>query len=248
MELEEYGRLAALERRHWWFRAKRSFVDALLVRARAGPPPPGAVVVDIGCGAGGLLVGQGEGVVTVGLDDHAAALLHARRAGVRRLVQAGATAVPLADGCADRVFLLDVAEHVPDDRRAFAEVRRLLKPDGVALVHVPAHPRLWSRHDEAMHHVRRYTRSELEARLAEAGLEPVALSYTFGALLAPAAVLRLGRGGARDDGTDFEATPRWADGPLAAWHRLEAAWLRRFGLPFGLSLGAAVRRARRGGS
>jgi SAM-dependent methyltransferase len=233
-----------LERDHWWFRGKRAAIAALLERAGAAPPRPGELVVDVGCGTGAVLERFGAGAVAVGIDDHEDALGYARGRSGALLARADARALPLRAASVDRIFLLDVAEHVPEDAAVFAEIRRVLKPTGVAVVHVPAHPRLWSPHDEAMHHVRRYTRAALAARIAEAGLVPVLLSYTFGALLLPAAAVRAWkRRGAASGGerADFGVTPPWMNRALAGWQRIEAAWLARADLPLGVSLAAILR-------
>jgi SAM-dependent methyltransferase len=236
-----------LERDHWWFRGKREAVAALLARAGAGPIRPGDRVVDVGCGTGAVLERFGAGAVAVGVDDHEEALRFARRKGGARLARSDARALPFRRASVDRLFLLDVAEHVPEDDRVFAEVRRVLAPGGLAVVHVPAHPRLWSPHDAAMHHVRRYTRRSLADRIEGAGLVPVVLTYTFAGLLVPATVVRgwkrrADRGGGAD--ADFDVAPGWANRALSAWQRAEAAWLARANLPAGLSLGAVVRPAR----
>jgi hypothetical protein len=103
---------------------------------------------------------------------------------------------------------------------------------------------MWSPHDEAMHHVRRYTRTELEARIAESGLATLVLTYTFAAILLPAALVRaVKRRDSSGERADFGVSPGWANAPLATWQRIEAAWLRRLDLPFGLSLAAVVRPA-----
>ena len=246
MEPEEYGRMHRLERDHWWFRGKREAVAALLARAGAGPPRPGDRVVDVGCGTGAVLERFGSGAVAVGIDDHEEALAFARRKSGARLARADARALPFRTGSVDRLFLLDVAEHVSEDERVFAEVRRVLAPGGLAVVHVPAHPRLWSPHDAAMHHVRRYTRRALEDRIEAAGLVPVVLTYTFGGLLVPAAIVRAWKRRAASVGgerADFGVAPLWANRALSVWQRAEAAWLSRANLPLGLSLGAVVRPA-----
>jgi SAM-dependent methyltransferase len=202
--------------------------------------------VDVGCGTGAVLERFGAGAVAVGIDDHEDALRHARGKSGARLLRADARALPFASGSVDRLFLLDVAEHVPEDARVFGEVRRVLATRGLAVVHVPAHPRLWSPHDEAMHHVRRYTRSMLAARIEEARLAPLVLTYTFGALLVPAAAVRAWkRRGARAAGerADFGVAPAWMNRLLAGWQRAEAAWLGSANLPLGLSLAAVVRPA-----
>lgn len=247
MEPEEYGRMHRLERDHWWFRGKREAVAAMLARAGVGSPRPGERIVDIGCGTGAVLERFGAGAVAVGIDDHDDALRYAREKSGARLIRSDARALPFRPASVDRLFLLDVAEHVPEDARVFDEIRRVLKPEGLAVVHVPAHPWMWSPHDEAMHHVRRYTRLELEARIREARLVPVVLTYTFCGLLLPAAAVRVWkRRGARtttSERADFAVAPSWMNRVLAAWQGLEAAWLVRGNLPLGLSLAAVVRPA-----
>ena len=233
-----------LERDHWWFRGKRAAIAALLDRAGVQAPGSRDLVVDVGCGTGAVLERFGAGAMAVGIDDHEDALRYARDKSGALLARSDARTLPFRTASIDQVFLLDVAEHIPEDAAVFAEIRRVLKPTGLAIVHVPAHPRLWSPHDEAMHHVRRYTRSELEARIAEAGLAPVLLTYTFGALLLPAAAVRAWkRRGAEPAGerADFGVAPAWMNGVLAGWQRIEARWLARANLPIGVSLAAVLR-------
>ena len=100
-------------------------------------------------------------------------------------------------GTAGLVTLLDVLEHVADDRRFLAEeVVPLVAPDGTLVVSVPAHPHLFSAHDTALHHERRYRRGELLERL-DAHFEVVETGPLFTSLLAPraaqVALERLGR-------------------------------------------------------
>jgi len=246
VEPEEYGRMHRLERDHWWFRGKRAAIAALLDRAGVSPPGPRDLVVDVGCGTGAILERFGAGATAVGIDDHEDALRHAREKSRALLARSDARALPFRTASVDRVFLLDVAEHVPEDGAVFSEIRRVLKPTGLAVVHVPAHPRMWSPHDEAMHHVRRYTRAALQTRIAEAGLAPVLLTYTFGALLLPAAAVRAWkRAGSKRESAgeraDFGVAPSWMNRMLAGWQRIEAAWLAHANLPLGVSLAAVLR-------
>jgi hypothetical protein len=102
-----------------------------------------------------------------------------------------------------------------------------------------------------MHHVRRYTRRALAERIEGAGLDPVVLTYTFGGLLVPAAIVRAWkRRSNRGAGerADFGVAPGWANRALSAWQQAEAAWLARANLPLGLSLGVVVRPAGAAGS
>ena len=66
----------------------------------------------------------------------------------------------------DAVYLLDVLEHLPDDKSAMRQVAAALKPGGLVFVTMPALKCFWSYNDEVAHHCRRYDRNDL-ARLAE---------------------------------------------------------------------------------
>lgn len=91
------------------------------------------------------------------------------------------------DGSADLVTLLDVLEHVADDRRFLAEeIVPLVGTGGTLVVSVPAHPRLFSAHDTALHHERRYRRGELLERLRP-HFDVVETGPLFTSLLAPRA-------------------------------------------------------------
>ncbi|GGM30296.1 MULTISPECIES: methyltransferase domain-containing protein [Micromonospora] len=122
-----------------WWRPDGAFAMLhWLARARAALVPPAsrpdALLVDLGCGAG-LLAPHlaGKGYRHVGVDLTGSALEQARTHGVT-VVNADATAVPLADGCADVVAAGELLEHVPDWRRAVGEACRLLRPGGLLVL------------------------------------------------------------------------------------------------------------------
>ena len=102
-------------------------------RGRLVPPTerPGAVLVDLGCGAGLLSpYVAGKGYRHVGVDLTRSALEQAADHGVTA-VQADVTHLPLADGCADVVTAGELLEHVVDVRSVIAEACRLLRPGGL---------------------------------------------------------------------------------------------------------------------
>ena len=196
MNPEEYERMHELETHYWWFVGRRRIVQTLLQHTTPQLPSKAPRLVDIGCGTGANLpmlrdsVGPGGSVV--GLDFSPLALAHARAelGNVQNLalLQGDAMRLPLRDASADCVTMMDVLEHLSDDKRALSEVARVLKPGGALVLSVPAYQHLWSAHDEALHHFRRYEKPELRARLREAGLRVDKLSFAM-SLMPPAAYL-----------------------------------------------------------
>ncbi len=108
------------------------------------------------------------------------------------------------------------------------------------LATVPAYPLLWSRHDVANHHYRRYTRPALRSALAAAGWQLRRITSFNSVLLAPAAAVRLAqRGRVPDDArvSDLQLGPIWLNRLLELPLRAEARWIRGGrGWPLGLSL------------
>ncbi len=196
MNPEEYERMHELETSYWWFVGRRGIVRTLLEDTVPRLPSKALRLVDLGCGTGANLpmlrevVGARGNVI--GLDFSPLALQHAKSEvpGVQNLglSQGDAMQLPLRDGCADCVTMLDVLEHLRDDRKALSEVERILKPGGALILTVPAYQHLWSAHDEALHHFRRYEKHELRARLREANLQVDKLSFAM-SLLPPAAYI-----------------------------------------------------------
>ena len=104
-------------------------------------PIAGSDFLDLGCGAGWaarLAKMEGGARRVIGLDFSGTALALARQHTPQVLwVQADGTALPLPDAAFDRLFCNGSLEHFPDVRRGIAEVARVLKPGGRAVLIVP---------------------------------------------------------------------------------------------------------------
>jgi SAM-dependent methyltransferase len=228
-----------VDEHHWWYRGRRRIIAAELERL---PLPTQAVVLDAGCGSGRTmveLVQYGE-VHGIELDPEAAEVARARHAGevmIGRLEE-----LPWDEATFDLITCLDVIEHTPDDRATLRELRRVCKPGGWLLVTVPAYQALWSTHDVANHHYRRYVRRTLRAAASEAGWNVERMTSFNSVLLAPAAAVRLAqrRRLRQADATytpELKLGPTWLNGVLERPLRAEARWLTRGRtLPAGLSL------------
>lgn len=98
---------------------------------------------------------------------------------------------------ADLYLMIDVLEHVSDDRALVLEYVLAAQDGAVFAVSVPAFMSLWSPHDVFLEHYRRYTLPELISTLESSGLEILEARYLFGLLYLPAWILRRIRRGGR---------------------------------------------------
>jgi len=221
------------DRLHWWFRGRLAI---LLTTLRQALPRRRVRLLELGCGSGNVLAALGEFGEAVGMEVHPDLAAAARAAGLD--VRQGALPDDLVvpPGWADVVLLLDVIEHVADDAAALAVARRALAPGGLLVVTVPAYPWLWSAHDVALGHRRRYTARGLR-RLAEgAGFTVERVSY-FNTLLFP--VVALARAWKRFTGDathDLHRPAPVLNRGLERLFALERYVVPRVPLPFGASL------------
>lgn len=241
MEPEEYGKMFELEDHHWWFQSRLHLTRRTLDRHAPRPEGRPAVMLDMGCGTGMFLERQGQERKTFGLDFSREALSFTRQRGLNRLVCGDSQQLPFRDEGFDIVTAFDLIEHVDRDDSLVSEVHRILRPGGILLSTVPVHPSLWSEHDVALHHKRRYRRREFEGLFDPSRWETLRSTYTFASIAPPAAAVRLARrllpSGSNGDATaDTNLTPAWLNQALIGWHRLENAWIERFNSPIGLSL------------
>jgi SAM-dependent methyltransferase len=178
---------------HWWFTARREIVLSLLRRAiRRGRMQLPLRVVDVGCGAGGMVPYVREFGYAIGVDPSPEAVGFALQNGIEaRPGSLPADVRRAGEDPFDVVLLLDVLEHIDDDAAALRGLRAVLRPGGVLLITVPAFQFLWSQHDVVNEHRRRYTRRALARRLRRAGFALDEISYFNTVLFLPIAAVRL---------------------------------------------------------
>ncbi len=232
---------ARAESRHFWFRGFRAFVTPLLRYATAGRPDP--LLLDCGCGTGANVEWLGTFGRAYGFDLTEIGLRIGREAGRTRLARASVTAVPFPTGSFDLVSSFDVlyALDARDEREAIAEMYRLLKPGGFAIVNVAAMPALRGDHSVLSHEIRRYNRDDLRRRLEAAGFSVVRLTYTNSTLFLPLAAARMlqrRRGLGRETNAEHEIAvpPAPINAAMSVVLWAESLWLRAFNAPFGSSL------------
>jgi SAM-dependent methyltransferase len=241
MERQAFDRMAELDGAHWWYVARRQILSELIKRSVR--LPAGGKILEIGCGTGHnleMLSGHGH-VDAVELDDDARSLASTR---LGRPVLAGKLP-DIADEIGDRydlVTLLDVLEHIPDDKGALAGTIRLLKPGGKLLLTVPANPWMWTAHDAVHHHHRRYRKREVARLAREAGFEIDLLSHFNTLLYPPIAAVRLVGKARNKEESDDRMPSAPVNSLLNRIFAAERSLIGRVPMPFGVSLAAVLRR------
>ena len=239
MERVVYDRMAELDERHWWYRARRQVLQALI--ERVVQPPKGAAILEVGCGTGHNLpmLGRFGEVEAIEIDPAA------RGFAERRLGRAVSDArLPELAGIPrahyDLVAALDVVEHIDDDGATVAALASCLKPGGKLLLTVPAHQWMWSRHDELNHHKRRYSKRGLRRLIEQSPLKLEAIGY-LNSLLFPLAVgARLASRLTGGEGGDDKLPPEPLNYLFERCFAAERRLIGRVPLPPGLSLFAVA--------
>jgi len=248
MRPSELRKMRKLEDTYWWFVGRRHLVRDLV--ARRAPEQP-RLILDAGCGTGGTLShlrGMGE---LWGCDVAPEALQECRERGFENLNACPVQTLDFPDDRFDVVVSCDVIEHVAEDDEAMREMARVLRPGGILVLTVPAHRWLWTAHDEALDHLRRYESAGLRELIEGAGLKielySKAVAIAMPAILGAVAYRRLLRAFSGGEGRRSEQTALFElPSPLnqmLIWMLDVEAWLMRYiSLPIGASLVVVARK------
>lgn len=166
MDSTEIQNLADLESVHWWYLLRSESVTRW-----SRSLPSGSKILDVVSASGGntiLLSDLGFDLTSLEMSDLGVELQLKRGLNV---IRGDATNLPFQSESFDAVLCLDVLEHIDDDVSALKEMYRVTKQGGKFLFSVPEDPKLWSDHDEAVSHVRRYLRKDFENKICNVGYQ-----------------------------------------------------------------------------
>lgn len=242
MKAAEYERMYRYEDHYWWFVSRRELVVSL-VRQLSLPPHP--VIVDVGCGTGATAAEMQKYGMVLGIDISPLALAWSQERGLRNLLLAAAERLPISRGSVDVIIATDILEHLDDDVAVLKEFYRTLKPGGYVVVTVPAYSILWSEHDLALMHRRRYVARVLAQRSRAAGFEIVRLTYALFFLFPLALVMRLLKRRPppeKEPEAQLPPLPEWLNRLLIRFQRIETAMLKYVRFPWGVSVVAVLRK------
>lgn len=238
-----------LEKTYWWFRGRRAILSRLLSRFVSGAQSRSLKILEVGCGTGGNFEVLSQHGHVVGLDIALGAFAHSE--GQWPLVLGDGLRLPFREQTFDAVFALDLLEHLEDDGALLREFSRVLRDDGSLVLTVPAVKSLWSGHDVALAHWRRYARKELVGKVNSAGFQIRKLTFALGLLFPLIYVFRklqnlffkLGR--RKQHPAGIVRLPRLLNGLFVLLLKLEAGILPWVSLPFGVSLVCVATKSRR---
>lgn len=255
MQNHVYADYPQLEEKHWWYAARRKFINRLI---QLYPIEGQRRWLDAGCGTGGNLRSLHGPETRLGIDFSQTALRVGLEAYEEQDEQNGQLIqwicgdvgrISLKNNAVDMITCLDVLEHVPDDSQTIKEFYRTLAPNGLAIFTVPAHPFLWSSLDRTSQHYRRYTPAQFHELICTVDWEIVEWG-SFNSILFPImAGVRLFQ---RFAEWVFpirlrEGASQWSVGPclgkwfhsIFLWEHKFARWLPRW---FGVSLYAVCQK------
>lgn len=242
MRAAEYDLMHAVEDRHWWYTVLRGLVDEAL----AGRLPAAARLLDAGCGTGGMLAflrGRKADVELAGVDAAEQAVRCCHQRGLSAVQQGRVEELPFADASYDVVLCLDVLYHAGvDEQQALAEMGRVLRPQGLLLLNLPAMAALRGAHDEAVCGARRYDACQVRELLSGASFDLEMIHYWNAWLCLPLLLWRqLSRLKSRRT-SDLSLAPSWMNRMLAGAGRVDAELCRSLQVPFGSSVFAVARK------
>ncbi len=172
------SRYLTLWERHWWWRSRQAHILSQVKRLRDGHSGR-ARILDVGCGDGLFFEALSRFGEVEGIEPDASLVNNPRWRERIKVARIGESPDILPAETYDLVLMLDVLEHISDDSQALAALRRSLKPGARLLLTVPALSWLWSGHDVANEHCRRYDRRSLRTVLESSGFRVESLQYFF---------------------------------------------------------------------
>lgn len=163
------------EQQHFWFVSRKEFITSMFNKYLSKTKK----IIEIGAGTGFVAKGLQEAGYNISVGEmHLSGLRYAKEKGLDSCYQFDLFDPPFEEEF-DSVGLFDVLEHLDDDVRALAQISKMVKPEGLIFITVPAHQWLWNRDDKIASHKRRYSKKTLTDAVKQSGLEVIRAKYFF---------------------------------------------------------------------
>ncbi|MFA5033775.1 MAG: class I SAM-dependent methyltransferase [bacterium] len=234
MDIREYSKHFELESKHFWFKGRRAIISKRLEHIVKNK---NIKILDGGCGTGGNSSCLADYGIVFGIDNSRVAIQFAKNQNKKLLVST-IEDLPFKRNAFDIIVLLDVLEHIDLENPALVTIKKTLKNKGYLIITVPAFNFLWSSHDKASHHKRRYTYATLKKTLQQAGFRIEKLSYMSFFLFPFICMIRVMRNFCflKKTTSDLVPTNNMLNNVLTSLYYIEAWLLGHISFPFGTSL------------
>jgi len=221
---------------NFWFKGKRELIDVLMGKVTGND----LKILNIGAGTGADLdvLHKYGNIYVIDVNQRALNLIPENMCFEKK--ECDATNLDYPDNFFDIVCSFDVFEHIKNDKKAVLESHRVLKKGGLLLLMVPAFDFLFSAHDKALLHYRRYSKKKLYELLRIFKYEY--LSYWNSILFIPLSILRILKKRSKPK-TDYFNLPYVLEKAFLNFLRIENKLIMKdYRLPFGLSLVGVYRK------
>lgn len=177
MQKKEYQQLEFLGKKYWWHLGRKDIIRRQLKKYFGKRQK--LKILNVGCGPGDTIELLEEFGKIKNIDISKTAVRMAKRQGYKNIFLYDGQHIPFKKHSFDLLVALDVLEHIDNDLRALKLWKKYLKVGGYLLITAPAYQWLWSEHDEALHHYRRYTASDFHRMLGLSGYRVVKRTYAI---------------------------------------------------------------------
>lgn len=224
MDDKAIQQLSEFEENYWWFSARKQIITKILSKYIAK-----GKILDYGCGTGGTSLVLKEFGTVIGTDISAKALEIAST----KIKTITIPELQNHDRHFDVITLFDVLEHENDDKTLLSKLYPTLKNNGIIFITVPAFQFLWSKHDVALSHYRRYSKKQLQEILKNVNLKPLNSGYFMTLLFLPVLFHRIFNK-SKEPTTDLVKLPKILNYLLTKIFLIESKLIGY--MPFGVSL------------
>ena len=243
MKDQVINQLSSLEESNWWIEGRKRITHDIIEHLMDHSIQ--LKILDVGCGPGGTTKSFLKWGQVYGVDLSTHALKKALKKNISIVINSNLTSIPIKSKQFDVITALDVIEHIKEDSKVLLEFKRILKDDGILIVTVPAFQFLWSEHDVAVSHERRYTSASLKRVFDETGYRVIRISY-FVSFVFPLVLIyrflkkfNLRRNNPKANVVSF---PKIVDKILQKTIYFENFIIKKMKIPFGVSLICVVKK------
>jgi SAM-dependent methyltransferase len=214
MDLKDYKVLSESNNynSYFWYKSRLNLINNIFFSVFS--PDKKLKILDIGCGTGaeiGILEKFGE-VIVIDINPKALEIAKEKNPKIK-VILGNVEEYDLGKNLYDVVCCFDILEHLREDEKGLEQIKDSLKEGGHLFFTVPAYSFLFSSHDIAMSHYRRYNKREITDKLAKIGFKILKISYWNFFLFFPIFIFRMSKklfiklGGYKNSAPKSDARP-----------------------------------------